>query len=78
MECFQRPGTETVSGCLGTGDSGTDYCALRLTANTLFLKGNNGSPAENFPLGLCEGGERFLDPLLCSCDVVKTIWSNMV
>ena len=59
LECFQRPGTEKVSGCLGTGTSGTDYCALRLTPNTLFLKGNNGSPSYNFPLGLCEGGKRF-------------------
>ena len=59
LECFQRPGTEKVSGCLGAGGSGTDYCSLRLTPNTLFLKGNNGSPAGNFPLGLCEGGKRF-------------------
>jgi hypothetical protein len=73
MECFQRPGTETVSGCLGIGDSGTDYCALRLTANTLFLKGNNGSPAENFPLGLCEGGKRLyfkIILIMCSCAFV--------
>jgi hypothetical protein len=72
MECFQRPGTETVSGCLGTGGSGTDYCALRLTTNTLFLKGNNGSPAENFPLGLCEGGKRlyfYITLIMCSCAV---------
>ena len=72
MECFQRPGNETVSGCLGIGNSGTDYCALRLTANTLFLKGNNGSPAENFPLGLCEGGKRlyfYITLIMCSCAV---------
>eukprot|EP00984_Skeletonema_dohrnii_P018883 scaffold8933_cov78-Skeletonema_dohrnii-CCMP3373.AAC.1 len=55
LECFQRPATEAVTGCLGTGGSGTDYCALRLSTNTLFLKGNNGSPSANFPLGLCEG-----------------------
>ncbi len=59
VECFQRPGTETVSGCIGSGNSSMDYCALRPTPNTLFLKGNNGSPSGNFPLGLCEGGEIF-------------------
>lgn len=55
LECFQRSGTEVVPGCLGAGTSGTDYCALRRTKNTLFLKGNDGLPAENFPLKLCEG-----------------------
>ena len=55
LECFQRPGTEQVSGCLGTGNYNMDYCALRLTPNTLFLKGNNGSPSSNFPLKVCEG-----------------------
>jgi len=59
-------------GCFGIGNSGTDYCALRLTANTLFLKGNNGSPPENFPLGLCEGGKRlyfYITLIMCSCAV---------
>lgn len=64
MECFQRPGTEKVSGCLGVGNSNTDYCALRLDDTVLFLKGNNGSPPENFPLGHCEGGKRFKQRLL--------------
>lgn len=59
LQCFQRPGTETVSGCIGDGRSGSDYCALRPTPNTLFLKGNNGLPDGNFPLGLCEGGKTF-------------------
>ena len=59
LQCFQRPGTESVSGCIGSGSSGMDYCALRPTPNTLFLKGNNGSPSGNFPLGICEGGKTF-------------------
>lgn len=57
LECFQRPGTETqvVTGCIGAGTGGNDYCAFRPSANYPFLKGNNGLPVVNFPLGLCEG-----------------------
>ncbi|KAL7450676.1 hypothetical protein ACHAWC_002556, partial [Mediolabrus comicus] len=55
LVCFQRSGTEAVPGCTGTGASGTDYCAERPTQNTVWLKGDNGRPAANFPLGLCEG-----------------------
>jgi hypothetical protein len=40
---------------VGEGNSSKDYCAVRETANTLFLKGDNGSPAINFPLGECDG-----------------------
>eukprot|EP00986_Skeletonema_menzelii_P005451 scaffold1984_cov144-Skeletonema_menzelii.AAC.4 len=55
LVCFQRSGDEAVPGCTGSTTSGTDFCAYRATANTAWLKGDNGSPAENFPLGLCEG-----------------------
>ena len=34
---------------------GTDYCARRPSADTVFMKGDGGSPPVNFPLGLCEG-----------------------
>jgi hypothetical protein len=53
--CFQRSGTEAVPGCSGSAPSGIDFCAERATENTVWLKGDNGSPAANFPLGLCEG-----------------------
>ena len=33
----------------------TDYCARRPSADTVWMKGNDGLPAANFPLGLCEG-----------------------
>ena len=55
LVCFHRSGNESVPGCTGSATSGTDFCAVRATANTAWLKGDNGSPAENFPLGLCEG-----------------------
>ncbi len=55
LVCFQRSGTEAVPGCPGEASSGVDFCAVRATENTAWLKGDNGSPAENFPLGLCEG-----------------------
>ena len=52
-----RIGYEEVPGCVGGADSfrRVDFCAVRATENTLFLKGNNGRPKRNFPLGLCEG-----------------------
>lgn len=52
---LHRSGTESVPSCQGTAPSGTDFCAERPTKNTVWLKGDNGSPDENFPLGLCEG-----------------------
>mmetsp|Transcript_25296 Transcript_25296/g.50648 ORF Transcript_25296/g.50648 Transcript_25296/m.50648 type:complete len:889 (+) Transcript_25296:36-2702(+) len=55
LVCFQRSGTEVVPGCTGTATSGADFCAVRATQNTVWLKGDNGSPSANFPLGLCEG-----------------------
>ena len=50
-----RSGNEAVPGCTGSAPSGTDFCAVRATADTLWLKGDNWSPSENFPLGSCEG-----------------------
>ena len=45
-----------MPGCEGAGQSGYDYCIEgRATENTLMVNGNNGVPAEHFPLGLCEG-----------------------
>ena len=53
--CFERSGTEAVPGCEGTGQSGVDYCFSRPSENYLWVMGNNGIPAEAFPLGLCSG-----------------------
>ena len=50
-----RSGTEVVPGCQGIATSGVDFCAVRATEDTVWLKGDNGNPSENFPLGLCEG-----------------------
>jgi hypothetical protein len=49
---MQRDGKEGVPGCRGNGRSGIDYCY-----NPFELKvvGNDGSPANKFPLGMCEG-----------------------
>jgi len=52
--CFSRDGTEAIPGCEGQGVSGTDYCFHR-PANYIWKMGNNGSPAEHFPLQKCEG-----------------------
>ena len=54
-KCFQRVGLEPVPGCSGEGTSSRDYCYGRPTENTYWYLGNNGSPEEKFPLGLCEG-----------------------
>ena len=53
--CFERAGTEAVPGCEGTGEPGVDYCFSRPSENFLWVMGNNGIPAEAFPLGLCSG-----------------------
>ena len=52
-----RKGTEEVPGCVGDAlaNPSTDYCARRPSADTVWMKGNDGLPADNFPLGLCEG-----------------------
>ena len=46
-----------MPGCVGdvSASPTTDYCARRPSADTVFMKGDNGSPPINFPLGLCEG-----------------------
>ena len=49
--CEERIGDEEVEGCDGLGRSGTNYCRQP----SLETLGNNGSPAEVFPLGLCAG-----------------------
>ena len=61
--CFERAGTEAVPGCEGTGEPGVDYCFSRPSENFLWVMGNNGIPAEAFPLGSCEAdcGE-FVNP----------------
>eukprot|EP00984_Skeletonema_dohrnii_P023209 scaffold12278_cov104-Skeletonema_dohrnii-CCMP3373.AAC.9 len=55
LVCFQRSAKEAVPGCPGDASYGYDFCAVRATENTVWLKGDNGSPSANFPLGLCEG-----------------------
>ena len=54
MFCFQRSGVDEVPGCQGQGRPGKDYCFDRPPAY-LWIMGNDGSPAKNFPLGVCEG-----------------------
>lgn len=54
LVCFQRLNHEAIPGCKGVGDSGTDYCFER-PENYLWKTGDNGSPAESFPLGKCDG-----------------------
>jgi hypothetical protein len=45
-----------VPGCTGgSAFKNADFCAVRATANTLWMMGNNGKPSKNFPLKLCEG-----------------------
>lgn len=53
--CFKRDAYEHVPGCAGDGTKGTDYCAERPNENYLWIMGNNGVPADRFPLGPCEG-----------------------
>ena len=50
-----RSGDEAVPGCNGETESKVDFCAVRASDNTVWLKGNDGKPSYNFPLGLCEG-----------------------
>ena len=52
---LHRSGTEAVPGCPGEAAASVDFCAVRSTENTVWLKGDNKSPSANFPLGLCEG-----------------------
>jgi hypothetical protein len=52
LECFSRVSNERVRGCAGAGSSGVSYCFDPLSLTEL---GDNGSPANVFPLGICEG-----------------------
>ena len=52
--CRYRNGDEDVPGCQGEGTSGEDYCRLPSLPSLVKL-GNNGLPAEVFPLAECEG-----------------------
>ena len=56
LVCFARSTGEAVPGCVGEGDFslGEDVCFER-PANFLWEVGNNGVPAEAFPLKACEG-----------------------
>jgi len=57
LVCFHRFANEPVPGCPGDASdfTGENFCAQRPTENTVWMKGDNMSPPENFPLGLCEG-----------------------
>ena len=75
LKCFQRSGFEAVPGCSGQGLSGKDYCYRRLTENTYWSIGNNGIPAESYPLGLCEGdcdGDDCQPGLVCVSITIET------
>ena len=63
-----RSTTEAVPGCPGQATSGVDFCARRPSEDTVWLNGDNGSPAANFPLGLCEG----------DCDVDADCQSGLI
>ena len=54
LRCFERDGNESVPGCRGTGRSGKNYCYAPPT-DELIVMGDNNVPAENFPLGKCQG-----------------------
>lgn len=51
---MHRNGGESVPGCTGNDDTNTDYCFLR-PPDYLWKVGNNGAPADAFPLGACDG-----------------------
>jgi len=52
LKCFFRTAFEKVRACEGVGQEGVDYCFDPLK---LAEAGDNGDPAELFPLGLCTG-----------------------
>jgi hypothetical protein len=52
--CFQRYADEAVPGCSGPSLSTEDYC-IKPADGTLIIMGDGDLPAENFPLGECEG-----------------------
>jgi hypothetical protein len=53
--CDLRFDDEDVSGCDGDGADGLDYCILPPHDKWLVKVGNNGSPSDKFPLGMCQG-----------------------
>jgi hypothetical protein len=55
LTCFHRSEDEDVPGCSGSNlISAEDYC-ITPDPGTLVYMGNDYEPAENFPLGECEG-----------------------
>lgn len=52
--CYQRWNGETVPGCSGEDYSNTDFCC-EYTEGYLFHVGNDGEPADKFPLKECQG-----------------------
>jgi len=59
LVCFQRDfEPRTVPGCTGDafqiGNGDDDFC-IQASANTLNYRGDNGQPANAFPLGNCQG-----------------------
>jgi hypothetical protein len=59
LRCFLRSGFEPVPGCTGEGLESTDYCYDPMSDvpedSPLVDVGDNGVPADQFPLGECEG-----------------------
>jgi len=65
LKCFQRSGLQPVPGCIGLGVPGRDHCYdPNYVANgsppdsdlkELIILGDDGIPAEVYPLGMCEG-----------------------
>jgi hypothetical protein len=51
LNCYQPSGDEAVPGCSG---SSLNTC-IDPDPGTLVLMGDDGYPAESFPLGVCEG-----------------------
>lgn len=58
MICFKRDEFESVPGCQSDGpndNEGTDYCYYPISEKELTLMGDEDLPADNFPLGECQG-----------------------
>ena len=53
--CFHSKVGSTIPGCIGTATSTSDDYCFQKPPNYLYRMGNDGAPAENFPLQLCEG-----------------------
>ena len=52
--CFERSENEAIPGCEEVGNAGTNYCFAR-PENYLWIMGDDGTPEEVYPLGICEG-----------------------